>query len=338
MQITEKQHSRAIVVKSQEENTLVTQSFVQDVPNLVISGRDTYVEGEEDDILNKCMAEAARKEPTAEDSDEVKATRKKREDDELLCRRHILNTLTDRLYDLYQNLKSPRVIWTALQSAYENEKRGIDNFISLKYFEFKMVDTKPIMDQIHEPQILVSKLTDLEVKILDALQIGAILSKLPSSWNDYRKKILHSSEKLTVEQFRTRIQIESENRIRDTFMQPLSMFKKAGINFNQGNSGNSGRSEKAKAKMVESSSQGLVAMVSVVPCNMVTELNMVAAAVKSQDWCLDLGATVHVCYEKNMFKTYAEVKEPEKVLMGNHMTADVAGKGSVEINSLLGRS
>ncbi|OIT08630.1 hypothetical protein A4A49_62909, partial [Nicotiana attenuata] len=60
-------------------------------------------------------------EPTVEDSDEVKATRKKREDDELLCRGHILNTLTNRLYDLYQNLKSPRKIWTALQSAYENE-------------------------------------------------------------------------------------------------------------------------------------------------------------------------------------------------------------------------
>ncbi|OIT31168.1 hypothetical protein A4A49_63487, partial [Nicotiana attenuata] len=159
---------------------------------------------------------------TAEDSDEVKTTRKKREDDELMCRGHILNTLTDRLYDLYQNLKSPRKIWTALQSAYENEKRVIDKFLSLKYFEFKMVDTKPIMDQIHELQILVSKLSDLEVKIPDTLQIGAILSKLPSSWNDYRKKILHSSEKLTVEQFRAHIQIESDNQIRDTFMQPSS--------------------------------------------------------------------------------------------------------------------
>ncbi|OIT27470.1 hypothetical protein A4A49_55589, partial [Nicotiana attenuata] len=161
-------------------------------------------------------------EPTKEDSDEVKATRKKREDDELLCRGYILNTVTDRLYDLYQNLKSPREIRTALQNAYENEKRGINKFLSLKYFEFKMVDTKSIMDKIHELQILVSKLSDLEVKTPDALQIGAILSKLPSSWNDYRKKIVHSSEKLTVEQFETHIQIESETRIRDAFMKRSS--------------------------------------------------------------------------------------------------------------------
>ncbi|OIT38297.1 hypothetical protein A4A49_63568, partial [Nicotiana attenuata] len=61
----------------------------------------------------------AMSEPTEEDT---KAERKKRQDDELLCRGHILNTLTDRLYDLYSNLKSPREIWTALQTAYENEK------------------------------------------------------------------------------------------------------------------------------------------------------------------------------------------------------------------------
>nr|XP_009774574.1 PREDICTED: uncharacterized protein LOC104224589 [Nicotiana sylvestris] len=136
-----------------------------------------------------------------EDSDVVKEERKKREHDELLCRGHILNTLTDRLYDLYCNLKSPREIWTALQTAYQNEKRGIDKFLALQYFEFKIFDTRPIMDQIHELQILVSKLSDLEVKISDALQIGAILSKLPSSWNDYRKKILHFMDKMTVNNF-----------------------------------------------------------------------------------------------------------------------------------------
>ncbi|XP_075096566.1 uncharacterized protein LOC142174633 [Nicotiana tabacum] len=172
-------------------------------------------------------------EPTTEDSDVVKEERKKREHDELLCRSHILNTLTDRLYDLYCNLKSPREIWTALQTAYQNEKRGIDKFLALQYFEFKIFDTRPIMDQIHELQILISK---LKVKIPDALQIGAILSKLPSSWNDYKKKILHSMDKMTVEQFRTHIQIESETRARDAISQPSSF----AINFVSQNGSGSG--------------------------------------------------------------------------------------------------
>ena len=50
--------------------------------------------------------------PTAsnEDTDEIKAQRKKREEDELICRGHILNTLLDRLYDLYTSMKSLKEI------------------------------------------------------------------------------------------------------------------------------------------------------------------------------------------------------------------------------------
>ena len=39
-----------------------------------------------------------------EDTDEIKAQRKKREEDELICRGHILNTLSDCLYDLYTSM------------------------------------------------------------------------------------------------------------------------------------------------------------------------------------------------------------------------------------------
>ena len=40
-----------------------------------------------------------------EDTNEIKAQRKKWEEDELICRWHILNTRLDRLYDLYTSMK-----------------------------------------------------------------------------------------------------------------------------------------------------------------------------------------------------------------------------------------
>ena len=46
-------------------------------------------------------------EPREDDTEVVKAARKRREDDELICRGHILNTLSDRLYDLYNSMTSP---------------------------------------------------------------------------------------------------------------------------------------------------------------------------------------------------------------------------------------
>lgn len=51
-----------------------------------------------------------------------------------------------------------------------------------------------------------------------------------------------------------------------------------------------------------------------------------------QYWRLDSDTTIHVCFDKNQFKTHVKVKEPEKVLMGNHVNANVSRKGIVEIN------
>ena len=101
--------------------------------------------------------------PTAsdEDIDEIKAQRKRHEEDELICRGHILNTLSDRLYDLYTSMNSPKKIWNALEAKYKTEKVSTNKFIIQKYFDYKMLDNISILDQVHELQILVNKLRDL---------------------------------------------------------------------------------------------------------------------------------------------------------------------------------
>ncbi|URE31779.1 hypothetical protein MUK42_35290 [Musa troglodytarum] len=47
---------------------------------------------------------------TDNNTDEVKAERKKRNEDEVICRGHILNALSDRLYNLYTFEPSVKVI------------------------------------------------------------------------------------------------------------------------------------------------------------------------------------------------------------------------------------
>ena len=92
--------------------------------------------------------------PTSdEDTNEIKAQRKKREEDELICRGHILNTLSDRLYDLYTSMKSPKEIWNALEAKYKTEKIGKSKFIIQKYFDYKMLDNVSVLDQVHVLQI-----------------------------------------------------------------------------------------------------------------------------------------------------------------------------------------
>lgn len=75
--------------------------------------------------------------PTPENNDQVNEERNKREENELLCRRHIFNSLSDRLYDLYTSVNSPKNIWKALEFKYNLEDlQGVDKFLNMKYFEF----------------------------------------------------------------------------------------------------------------------------------------------------------------------------------------------------------
>ncbi|XP_071914027.1 uncharacterized protein [Coffea arabica] len=157
-------------------------------------------------------------EPSDGESDEIKASRKKREENEVRYSRFILNALPDRLYDLLRSLKSPQEIWKALENKYMSEKQGTDRFLTMKFFEFQMIDNKSVMNQMDKLLLLVSRLKDLGIEVSDQLQVGvviAVIAKLPSTWNDYRKKLLHTSETFTIDQLTKHIRIEEETRIRE---------------------------------------------------------------------------------------------------------------------------
>lgn len=62
-----------------------------------------------------------------------------------------------------------------------------------------MIDNKSIMDQVDELLVLISRLRDLKVEVSEQLQVAAIIAKLPTTWNDYRKKLLHTSEDFIID-------------------------------------------------------------------------------------------------------------------------------------------
>ena len=97
---------------------------------------------------------------------------------------------------------SPIEIWKVSKTKYNTEGQGTDKFLIMKYLEFKMLDSIPILDQVHELQVLVNRFRDLKVIPPDNFQVGAIISKLPSIWNGYRKKFLHMQEDFAVEKMR----------------------------------------------------------------------------------------------------------------------------------------
>ena len=78
-----------------------------------------------------------------------------------------------------------------------------------------MVDNKPILEQVHEFQIIVNKLRVLKIVLLETFQVGAIIAKLPLSWKDFAKKLIHKSEDVFLDQIQKHLHIEEEAQKRD---------------------------------------------------------------------------------------------------------------------------
>ena len=66
-------------------------------------------------------------EPTEKDNEEavrrLGAEKAKRETDEMLCRGHILNSLSSRLYDVFRNFKTPKELWAAIEAKFKHMKK-----------------------------------------------------------------------------------------------------------------------------------------------------------------------------------------------------------------------
>ncbi|GAA0150542.1 hypothetical protein LIER_09466 [Lithospermum erythrorhizon] len=139
----------------------------------------------------------------------------KRKNDEVMCRGYILNSFSKMLNNTYRPMKTAREISDALHNKYFNIKKGTDRFIVVNYFDHKFDPNKSVMDESSALDAYIAKLAKLNIVVPDAIQVGAILSKLPLSWNSYRKKILRSNETFTVQELTTNMQIEVENRSRE---------------------------------------------------------------------------------------------------------------------------
>ncbi|XP_062086306.1 uncharacterized protein LOC133792418 [Humulus lupulus] len=155
-------------------------------------------------------------EPAQEDdTQEVIKERKKHEEDEFICRGHILNALSNCLYDLYPNTKTAKEIWEDLEKKYKAEEEDTKKFLITQYMKFKFYDMKLILPQIHELHIIVNKLSTLSIILPEQFLVRAIIAKLPHSWRGYKKKIHHKNDEISLEQILKHLKIEEESHSRD---------------------------------------------------------------------------------------------------------------------------
>ncbi|GJU73316.1 zinc finger, CCHC-type containing protein [Tanacetum coccineum] len=148
--------------------------------------------------------------PEWSENETLETTRKrmKWENDDYICRGHILNGMSDSLFDIYQNAESAKTLWESLESKYMAEDASATKFLVSSFMNYKMVDTRPVMEQYHEMLRILGQYTQHNLMMDEAISVAVIIDKLPPSWKEFKHSLKHKKEELNLVQLGSHLRIE----------------------------------------------------------------------------------------------------------------------------------
>ncbi|GKC45081.1 hypothetical protein Tco_1062803 [Tanacetum coccineum] len=122
----------------------------------------------------------------ADDTVEAIRRRSKWENDDYICRGHILNDMSDSLFDIYQNVESAKELWDSLESKYMAEDASSKKFLVGNFNNYKMVDSRHVMEQFNELLRILRQYTQHGLKMDESISVSSVIDKLPPSWKDFK--------------------------------------------------------------------------------------------------------------------------------------------------------
>ncbi|GKV32127.1 hypothetical protein SLEP1_g40756 [Rubroshorea leprosula] len=246
-------------------------------------------------------------------------------EDDYVCRLTILQAMTNSLFNAFHKHSTTLELWYAIAQRYVNEDAGNKSFLVNKYIDFKMSDSKPVINQVNE-------LNDIATKCADAGEpISETFQHIQIEYEAWKRDGQEKSDNVNA-------------------LEGLASFsKKPNLKFKKGQKGSSSMKgkngknlatfKKKKRPCFVCGKLQHVAMQcydrkgkKICETNIITKDDMVAMFTEllvinnEDDWWLDSRATCHVTPFKSSFKTYEEMNGEKSVFMGNSSTCAVVGK------------
>nr|GEU31340.1 zinc finger, CCHC-type [Tanacetum cinerariifolium] len=103
--------------------------------------------------------------------------RSKWENNDDICRGHILNGMSDSLFDVYMNVESAKELWDSLESKYMTEDSSSKKILVSNFNNYKMVDSRPIMEQNNELLRILGQYTQHGLKMEESISVSSINDK-----------------------------------------------------------------------------------------------------------------------------------------------------------------
>ncbi|XP_074346912.1 uncharacterized protein LOC141685723 [Apium graveolens] len=127
-----------------------------------------------------------------EETVEQTKRRCKWENDDYIYQAHILKGMSDSLFDIYQNVESAKELWDSLESKYMAEDASSKKFLVSNFINYKMVDTRPVMEQYNELLRILGQFVQHDMKMDEFISVSSVIDKLPPSWKDFKHTLKHN--------------------------------------------------------------------------------------------------------------------------------------------------
>jgi hypothetical protein len=110
----------------------------------------------------------------------------------------VIGALANKYVDSYLTCTSAKELWDALDEKFGVSAAGSELYIMEQFFDYKMVENYPVVEQAHEIQALAKELEQFPCVLPDEFVASGIIAKLPPSWTDFATTLKHKRQEFSV--------------------------------------------------------------------------------------------------------------------------------------------
>ncbi|GJT33759.1 hypothetical protein Tco_0924178 [Tanacetum coccineum] len=82
----------------------------------------------------------------------------------------------------FRKTTTAKELWESLERKYKTEDAGTKKFMVAQFLDYKMVDSKNVISQVQDLQVLLHDIHTEGMTLSETFQVAAIIEKLPPSW------------------------------------------------------------------------------------------------------------------------------------------------------------
>ena len=112
---------------------------------------------------------------------------------------------------MYSSIKTGKELWDSLDKKYKKQDSETKKFIVGKLLDYKMMDSKTVLSQVQELQVILHEIHAKGMSVSESFQVATIIEKLPPSSKDFKNYLKHKRKEMRLEDLIVRLRIEEDN-------------------------------------------------------------------------------------------------------------------------------